>query len=111
MGFGISNALIGYGLNMAFLLLLCGGLLLWLRIRGRRIQDIFTLYFGLGDIMFMAAVTPLFDTRGYVWFLLISCVAALFGFVLFHWKTIPLAGIMGVLLAVFVLGKISGVWS
>lgn len=111
IGFGARNALISLGSNMTLLLLLCGGLLLWLHMRGRRIRDIFSLYFGLGDVVFMAAVTPLFDTRGYVWFLLISCVTALFGFVLFRWKTIPLAGIMGIVLVSLALCKIFEVWN
>lgn len=96
---GITPAFIALGVNALLLLILTGALWLWLRLRGQR----FERAIGAGDVAFMLAVTPLPSPSGYVWFLLVSCVAALVACLVARWKTIPLVGVMGCVLTVYIL--------
>ncbi len=104
MELGLGGMLRNWAINVAVLVVLLGGLWLWMRFR----KQSFRGAFGMGDAAFMLAVAPLFSPRTYVWFLLTSCVVALLWGLAARWRHIPLVGVMGVVLGPFIVAKLWG---
>jgi hypothetical protein len=77
-------------------------LIAYMSIRNRKITNPFKNYFGLGDLLFFLAVTPMFLMYNYILFFISSMVISiLFFFVLkktMRKETIPLAGYSSLLL-------------
>lgn len=95
------------GTNAVLLSLLWGCSAGYQHIRGRRMQD----SFGAGDLAILWAVTPLFQAAGYVRFVLAACVGGLLWWMLLKDRSIPLAGIVAVLLVGYSVCKMAGSWS
>lgn len=97
--------------NTALLLLFGGAMIGWQLVRRKPLREFFANSFGVGDVVMMWILTPLFCPVTYVRFLLISCAISLMWWTLHRSKTIPLAGVMAFTLAGYALCKTVGLWS
>ena len=79
--------------------------------RRRPPVEFFNRSFGLGDAAMMFAVVPLFAPAAYVRFLLAACIVALGWWGVRRSATIPLAGFMALVLAVYAVSKTVGLWN
>jgi len=88
--------------NLLFLLLTVGFLVLYMSIKNKAFLNPFANYFGLGDLLFFAGITPLFLLKGYIVFFIMSMVFSIVAhFVVsryFKVKSVPLAGYVAILL-------------
>lgn len=82
--------------NLLFLFGTFGSMVLYMSLKNRKFLNPFSNYFGLGDLLMLSAVTPLFLLRNYVLFFI---GAMIFSIVLHlavarfrEEKTVPLAG-------------------
>jgi hypothetical protein len=96
-----------YILNLLFLLLILVFLVVYMSVKNKQFLNPFTNYFGLGDLLFFVAISPLFLTREYVLFFICSMV---FSIVLqsglktiIKDTTVPLAGYSALLLILIVV--------
>ena len=76
-------------------------------IKNKQFLNPFENYFGLGDLLFYIAITPLFLLQKYVLFFILSMVFAVamqFGLkkIMKH-ETVPLAGFSALLLIILIL--------
>lgn len=89
-------------MNIAFVVMVILGLILYISIKENRLVNIFKAHFGIGDLVFFIAVTPLFSNRNFILFFITGIV---FSGAL-HWmvqrqrsgETIPLAGYLSIYL-------------
>lgn len=101
----LSLATIAY--NAVFVTALIGFLVVYVRLRFGKLENPFQNYFGLGDYLFLLALTPLFPFRGFVWFftagtiavLLVHLVVLLFR----NNRTIPYAGYFSLFTALYLV--------
>lgn len=96
--------------NAGILLLFAASMALWQWFRRRRLQELFTRCFGAGDVVMMLAIVPLFPPAEYVRLLVVSCAAGLAGWSVHRRGTVPLAGVMALMLAGYALCKTVGLW-
>ncbi|RYG54874.1 MAG: hypothetical protein EOO01_00215 [Chitinophagaceae bacterium] len=93
--------------NIAFFILLLGILTVYMSVRNRRFLNPFQNYFGLGDLLFFIAVSPLFFLQNYIIYIILSMVFALVLHLVFRKAVksdmIPLAGFSSLLLIVVIL--------
>lgn len=86
--------------NCAFLTVVLGCLFLYISIKRGRLTNIFKADFGLGDVLFLIAITPLFVDRNYILFFISGMfLSALFHVLIASGKgsvKIPLAGYLAV---------------
>lgn len=108
---GGAEALACTATNGALAMLLVAGLAGWQALRGRPLRAFFGTAFGAGDGAAMLAVAPLFGPEAYVRFLLAACLAALGWWVLRRAAAVPLAGVMALTLAAYVLLNLAGLWN
>lgn len=105
--------LTGLGFNIAFILLLMVFLTLYIRLRFGKLENPFTAYFGLGDFLFILALTPLLAFREFVLFFTIGTFLTLLlhGIALLFRKqaTIPYAGYFSLVTIAYLLLVYSGV--
>ena len=81
------------------------GLLIYMRIRYRRFVNPLNGYLGAGDLWFMLALSPLFPSKEFLIFLLVTMAGSLIWWVIRGRNgTIPLAGMLGIALGVYLLG-------
>lgn len=116
--FAAGSLLLGcvrYGLvpalgNLLFNSLLLAGLFgvtaIWLRVRKGKAG--FATYIGLGDVILLLSLAPLFDLRGYVIFLIVSMSASLVWWgavrlILRKDTTIPLVGTAGAVFCAYLI--------
>lgn len=93
--------------NLAILAVLLGGLTLYLFVREKRLVNMTRGYFSLGDILFLLAIVPLFETNSFLLFFTAGTALAL----VFHiiasmitiQKNLPYAGYMAISAAAFLL--------
>lgn len=109
--FGFRPMLLYAGINTSILLIFCMTMLGYQLLRHRPVRTFFEQSFGLGDVVMMIAVVPLFAPGSYVRFLLASCLAALAWWTVKRTETIPFAGIMAVVLGTYALCKTFGLWT
>lgn len=109
--FGFRTMLLHAGINAGILVIFSGAMLGYQWLRHRPVRTFFEQSFGLGDVVMMIAVVPLFVPCSYVRFLLVSCLAALAWWTVKRSETIPFAGIMAVVLGVYALCKTLGLWN
>jgi len=78
----------------------------YMSIKNKKFENPFKAYFGLGDLLFYLAITPLFYLHNYLIFYIISMVFSVLMFFLFKKKlkdsTIPLAGFSSLLLLIII---------
>lgn len=96
------------GINLLFLIITLSVLTLYMSLKNKKFLNPFKNYFGLGDLFFYLAITPLFFLYNYVLFFVVSMIFAivvqkLFQKLIKH-DSVPLAGLSALLL-VFILGK------
>ena len=84
------------GLNLLFLTIVLFSLTLYLSIKEKKIVNIINGRFGLGDILFLLAVTPLFGNENYILFFISGMfLSAIFHLIISRGNLsakIPLAG-------------------
>ena len=92
-------------LQQSILLFYLGaGVAIYLWIRNRRFTNPLKQHLGVGDLLFVLALTPLFGLREFLIFLLTSMVGALaWWLVSGRQKTIPLVGILGIALVIYMI--------
>jgi hypothetical protein len=97
-------------LNLFFFLFTLTTLTVYMSIKNKKFLNPFQNYFGLGDLLFYVAITPLFLLKNYILFFILSMVFALllqFGLQKFiKQDTIPLAGFSALLLIVFIVADL-----
>lgn len=94
-------------INAAFVIVLIGLLTLYIRLRFGKLENPFKNYFGLGDFLFLLALTPLFQLPEFVWFftagticvLIVHLVVMLFR----RSSTIPYAGYFSLFTASYLM--------
>lgn len=106
--FGFRPMLLHAGVNACILVIFSGTMLGYQLLRQRPVRTFFEQSFGLGDIVMMIAVVPLFAPGSYMRFLLVSCLAALGWWMMKRTETIPFAGIMAIVLGIYALCKTFG---
>jgi len=95
------------GLNLIFVIVVMSVLFLYVSIREKKLTNIFENHFGIGDVLFFIAVSPLFSTTNFVLFfisgMILSGIFHLAISQMGHYvakstteKTIPLAGYLAV---------------
>ncbi len=97
------------GYNCAFIVVNIIGLATYFSIKNGGLINPIDTEIGLGDILFFVAVTPLFDLKHFILFLVLGLICSL----LFHLvlqlfkkvKTIPLAGYLSIFLMFHILIK------
>lgn len=96
------------GINLLFLVITLSVLTLYMSLKNKKFLNPFKNYFGLGDLFFYLAITPLFFLYNYVLFFVVSMIFAIVVQKLFQklikYDSVPLAGLSALLL-VFILGK------
>jgi len=93
--------------NSIFFLVILAVLIVYMSLKNRKILNPFTNYFGLGDLLFFLAITPLFLTYNYILFFISSMIFAIILQLAFHKvmkdRTVPLAGFSALLLLLVLL--------
>ncbi|MDR1198596.1 MAG: hypothetical protein LBK94_06240 [Prevotellaceae bacterium] len=107
--FGLNIFIINLVFNIAILIYMFLGVLLYVYIKSRKISSV-RHYTGMGDALFFIALTPVFESANFIYFLIASCLAALAWWSAIYVitrkkRTVPLVGISGCLLSVYVITK------
>lgn len=93
--------------NTAFFLLILGILTLYMSVKNKSFLNPFQNYFGLGDLLFFIAITPLFIIRNYIVYFIASMLFAILLQLILQKKmkhsTVPLAGFASLLLILFII--------
>ena len=74
---GLRLAATNTAVNALLLLYLAGGIAVYVRLRRGRWMNPLKEYIGAGDVLFLASLTPLFDLRGYLLFIIGASVFSL----------------------------------
>lgn len=94
-------------LNAAFFIIILSLLVVYMSIKNKQFSNPFRNYFGLGDLLFYLAVTPLFVLRNYVLFFILSMFFAIILQLGLRKKmqhqTVPLAGFSALFLILVIL--------
>lgn len=94
-------------LNAGFFLTTLGILTIYMGLKSKKFLNPFQHYFGLGDLLFYLAITPLFLLKNYILFFILSLLFAIilqFGLKKFiREETIPLAGFTALFLIIVIL--------
>ncbi|WP_395047357.1 prepilin peptidase [Flavobacterium sp.] len=97
--------IIGY--NIVFFLITLSVLTIYMSIKNKQFLNPFQNYFGLGDLLFYIAITPLFLLQKYILFFILSMVFAVamqLGLKkIIKQETVPLAGFSALLLIMVIL--------
>lgn len=98
----LQNNLKLIGVNVLFFCVTIALLTLYMSLKNKAFLNPFENYFGLGDLLFYIAITPLFLLYNYVLFFITSLLFAIvMQFVLRKWikkESVPLAGLSALLL-------------
>jgi peptidoglycan/LPS O-acetylase OafA/YrhL len=105
--YGLNILGINFIFNFAILIYMFLGVLLYVYIKNRNIASI-KHYAGIGDVLFFLALTPIFEFRSFIYFLIGSCFASLAWWIIIYVvrhkkRTVPLVGISGCLLSFYVI--------
>ncbi|MBO9702119.1 MAG: hypothetical protein J7604_18060 [Sporocytophaga sp.] len=108
---GVESLVENIGINSLFLLVQLVMVSLYFSLKNREWVNITKEYLGIGDVLFLFVITPLFTPVLYVMFYLISLflivvVAMLVKVIKNYQKTIPLAGLQALLLSGLLLTDI-----
>jgi Flp pilus assembly protein protease CpaA len=91
--------------NSLILCLLLASICIWLYIRKREFVNPFIRHLGWGDIIFLWALTPVFNLRGYLIYLIVSSSISIIYWVVYNkliqkrhnrYSTIPLVTMAGI---------------
>jgi hypothetical protein len=90
------------GLNLTFVFIVISVLFIYVSVREQKWTNIFKAHFGIGDVLFLIAIIPLFGNTNYILFFISGMVISMllhFGISLIKKsETIPLAGYLAVYL-------------
>lgn len=90
------------GLNLAFITVVMGGLFLYISFKEGRFLNIFKSHFGIGDVVFFIAVSPLFSNENFILFFISGMILSGCTHLILSKKesqtTIPLAGYLSIYL-------------
>lgn len=93
--------------NASFFLTTLSILTIYMSLKSKRFLNPFQHYFGLGDLLFYVAITPLFLLKNYILFFVLSLLFAIilqFGLKkLIKEETVPLAGFSALFLFIMIL--------
>lgn len=93
--------------NTGFFLTTLSILTIYMSVKSKKFLNPFQHYFGLGDLLFYVAITPLFLLKNYILFFILSLLFAIimqFGLKKFIKKeTVPLAGFSALFLFIVIL--------
>lgn len=96
--------------NITFFFITLSFLVLYMSIKNKRFLNPFQNYFGLGDLLFYVAITPLFFLYQYVIFfilsMLFSIIIQLLAKKIIKENTVPLAGFSALLLFLVIINDI-----
>ena len=89
--------------NVLFTVIVITGLTLYISLKEQRVVNIFIRHFGIGDLVFLIVVTPLFSNRNFILFFITGivfsgCMHVLMSQIKRSGETIPLAGYLSVYL-------------
>lgn len=102
--FNFQEAITYTGVNVAVIGIQIAALFIYLYLSGKRHNLLLEKFFGLGDVLMLLSITPLFSTLLFIVFCIISSISSLAYFVVAtsfkHKKAdfIPLAGVISFLL-------------
>ena len=93
-------------MNVLFITVIILALFVYISIKQKKLTNIFKAHFGLGDVLFMYAVLPLFSSRNLILFIICGMLFSLLLHVVINFKaigkdaelTIPLAGYLSIFL-------------
>jgi hypothetical protein len=92
--------------NFLFIAVLIGFLIIYVRIRFGS-NNLFKDYFGLGDVLVLLAITPLFTFPFFIYFFTVSTIISLIGYILMSLfkaqKSIPYAGYISLCTIIFLV--------
>lgn len=94
------------GFNLIFVTLVIGCLFLYVSLKEGRLTNIFAKHFGIGDVLFFLAVTPLFSVSNFILFFITGMfLAGIVHLVISRNKpsTVPLAGY----LSIYIIGLLA----
>jgi hypothetical protein len=90
------------GLNLAFITVVMGGLFLYISFKEGRFLNIFKAHFGIGDVVFFIAVSPLFSNENFILFFISGMILSGCTHLIIsktkEESTIPLAGYLSIYL-------------
>jgi len=93
--------------NIAVLAYMACGVLLYIYIKHKKVSTI-KHYVGMGDVVFLFALTPIFEFYTFLYFLIGSCIAALVWWGINYLinkknRTIPFVGVLGCVLSGYII--------
>jgi len=98
---------ISFLLNMLFIGILVVGLFFYFSIKGEEMSEIFKLKIGIGDILFMIAVSPLFYNQQYILYIISGMIFCILQHAIIQLikkeKDIPMAGYLSNYLIILLL--------
>ncbi len=110
--YGIGTTLWRTGFNLALLIVLSSLIFGWLLLRKKKTGLHPKDYVGAGDLVFVLLLTPFFDLRDYLFFLLVGAVGSLLWWSIVtrlgrRPATIPLVGTLGTFLILHVVVELA----
>jgi hypothetical protein len=94
--------------NLAFLVILFSTVTVYFSLKAKKLTNIFDVFIGWGDVVFLLALVPFFHPLDFVLFYTFSTILALVVALVLKGKEIPYAGILSALMiVVFVVGFIT----
>lgn len=91
--------------NILYLVIIFSILLLYFRLvhQIKKLSEFIDVYIGIGDLVYLIAITPLFTIYYYIMYFIVSLIMSLIVFKLFRIKkNIPLAGYMSIQLVLII---------
>ena len=98
---GLTVAGVNLLINMCLIVLLGAVLLIYFRLKTGRWLNLLRRHLGSGDLFFFLYAAPLFSLRGFLVFMIASMVLSLVWWLFNRTKTIPLVGLSGGVLALY----------
>lgn len=96
--------------NLVFLLILFSTVTIYFSVKAKKITNIFDVFIGWGDVVFLLALVPFFHPLDFVLFYTISTILSLIVAITLKGKEIPYAGILSALMIVtFTIGFITDI--
>lgn len=99
------------GLNIFFLVITLAILTIYMSLKNKKILNPFKNYFGLGDLLFYLAISPLFFLYNYILFFVLSMLFAIAIQKIFkkniNQNSVPLAGLSALLLILILVKDIA----
>lgn len=91
--------------NLVFLVILFSTVTIYFSLKAKKITNIFDVFIGWGDVVFLLALVPFFHPLDFVLFYTFSTILALVAALVLKGKEIPYAGILSALMiAAFAIG-------